>query len=144
MVRSNRGPHTRVNAVDVNNTKSGDSVAAFTADTLKGAQIPNNTLIPVLTEGSVDSLAWLRSRLGENLNLDLVGQMGGHSFARTHRPSKGLAGSAMIFALEKQLKKYLAKDDGSPYQLLKWTRATSLLTDSAGAVAGVKYVTVTA
>ena len=41
---------------------SHTQVAAFTADTLKGAQIPNSTLIPVLTEGSVDSLAWLRSR----------------------------------------------------------------------------------
>ncbi|KAJ1475356.1 FAD binding domain-containing protein, partial [Baffinella frigidus] len=136
-----------VNAVDVNNTKSGDSVASFTADTLRGAQIPNSTLIPVLTAGSVDSLAWLRSRLAENLELDLVGQMGGHSFPRTHRPSQGLAGSAIIFALEKQLKKYLHKthDGGAQYELRKWTRATSILTSSDGAtVAGVSYGSVTA
>jgi succinate dehydrogenase/fumarate reductase flavoprotein subunit len=131
-----------VNAVDTNNTANGDSVAAFTADTMRGAQIENSSLIPVLTAGSVDSLAWMRDRLKENLALDLVGQMGGHSFPRTHRPSSGLAGSAIIFAIEKQLKKYLARDNGQ-LQLLKWTRATRLLTDEAGAVVGVEHVTVT-
>eukprot|EP00961_Rhodomonas_salina_P285355 3856052-Rhodomonas_salina.1 len=74
-----------VNAVDVNNTASGDSVDAFTADTVKGAGRGDNPLIPVLTSGSVDALAWLRGRLSEHLSLDLVGQMGGHSFPRTHR-----------------------------------------------------------
>lgn len=135
-----------VNAVDVNDTKTGDSVDIFTADVTKAAGRGDNPLIRVLTEGSVDSLAWLRSRLAENLNLDLVGQMGGHSKARTHRPSSGLAGSAMIFALQKQVEKYMTPSaDGAkaPFELMKWTRATKLVTEG-DAVVGVEYAVVTA
>jgi len=135
-----------VNAVDVNDTKTADSVDIFTADVTKAAGRGDNPLIRVLTEGSVDSLAWLRGRLAENLNLDLVGQMGGHSKARTHRPSSGLAGSAMIFALQKQVEKYMtpSADGGqAPFELMKWTRATRLVTEG-NAVVGVEYAVVTA
>ena len=135
-----------VNAVDVNDTRTADSVDIFTADVTKAAGRGDNPLIRVLTEGSVDSLAWLRSRLAENLNLDLVGQMGGHSKARTHRPSSGLAGSAMIFALQKQVEKYMTPSaDGAkaPFELMKWTRATKLVTEGE-AVVGVEYAVVTA
>uniref|UniRef100_A0A7S4L0X3 Cytochrome b5 heme-binding domain-containing protein n=1 Tax=Guillardia theta TaxID=55529 RepID=A0A7S4L0X3_GUITH len=128
-----------VNAVDVNDTKSGDSVELFTQDVVKAAGRGDNPLIPVLTEGSVDSLAWLRYRLKEHLNLDLVGQMGGHSKPRTHRPSSGLAGSAIIFAIQKQLEKYL-EDGSGRFRLMKWTSATKLITEEDGAaVVGVEY-----
>jgi len=135
-----------VNAVDVNDTKTQDSVDIFTADVVKAAGRGDNPLIRVLTEGSVDSLAWLRSRLAENLNLDLVGQMGGHSKARTHRPSSGLAGSAMIFAIQKQLEKYMLPPAGggaAPLELMKWTRATKLIKEG-DEVVGVEYAVVTA
>jgi len=135
-----------VNAVDVNDTKTADSVDIFTADVTKAAGRGDNPLIRVLTEGSVDSLAWMRRRLAENLNLALVGQMGGHSKARTHRPSNGLAGSAMIFALQKQLEKYtVAPRDGgkATFELMKWTRATKLVGND-DAVGGVEYAVVTA
>jgi hypothetical protein len=78
-----------VNAVDENNTESKDSVEAYTQDTLRAAGRGANPLVSVLTGGSVPSLAWLRGRLQEHLKLDLVGQLGGHSFPRTHRPSTG-------------------------------------------------------
>ena len=135
-----------VNAVDVNDTKTQDTVDIFTADVVKAAGRGDNPLIRVLTEGSVDALAWLRSRLAENLNLDLVGQMGGHSKARTHRPSSGLAGSAMIFAIQKQLEKYMlphASGSAAPLELMKWTRATKLIREG-DAVVGVEYAVVTA
>jgi len=135
-----------VNAVDINDTSTGDSVDEFTRDVTKAAGRGDNPLIRVLTEGSVDSLAWLRGRLAENLNLDLVGQMGGHSKARTHRPSSGLAGSAMIFAIQKQVEKYMATPPGggkAPFELLKWTRATKLVA-AGDAVGGVEYAVVTA
>ena len=135
-----------VNAVDVNDTKTGDSVDIFTSDVAKAAGRGDNPLIRVLTQGSVDSLSWLRSRLAENLNLDLVGQMGGHSKPRTHRPSSGLAGSAMIFALQKQVEKYMQQSPagGRPaFELRKWTRATKLVTKGE-AVVGVEYMEVTA
>jgi len=135
-----------VNAVDVNDTKTADSVDIFTADVTKAAGRGDNPLIRVLTEGSVDSLAWLRSRLADNLNLDLVGQMGGHSKARTHRPSSGLAGSAMIFALQKQLEKFTVAPAGggkAHFELMKWTRATRLVSNG-DAVGGVEYAVVTA
>ena len=51
-----------VNAVDVNDTKIGDTVEIFSADVTKAAGRGANPLINVLTEGSVDALAWLRSR----------------------------------------------------------------------------------
>eukprot|EP00960_Hanusia_phi_P039611 753953-Hanusia_phi.AAC.11 len=128
-----------VNAVDVNDTKSGDSVELFTQDVVKAAGRGDNPLIPVLTEGSVDSLAWLRHRLKEHLLLDLVGQMGGHSKPRTHRPSSGLAGSAIVFAIQKQLEKYL-EDGSGRFRLMKWTRATKLITEEDGeVVVGVEY-----
>ena len=139
-----------VNAVDVNDTSTGDSVDIFTADVERAAgrgdRAGANPLVRVLTEGSVDSLAWLRSRLSENLQLDLVGQMGGHSKARTHRPSSGLAGSAIIFALQKQVDKYTQPPAGGgnpAFELRKWTRATRLLTRGE-AVVGVEYKEVTA
>jgi succinate dehydrogenase/fumarate reductase flavoprotein subunit len=127
-----------VNAVDLENNVSGDSVAAFTSDTLKGAQLASNPLVNVLTEGSVGSLTWLRERLQEHLKLDLVGQLGGHSYPRTHRPSTGLAGSSIIFAIEKQLNKYLTEANPR-LTMMKWTRATKLVTNSDGAVVGVEY-----
>lgn len=134
-----------VNAVDENNTVSGDSVEAFTNDTVKGAGRGDNPLIPVLTGGSVDALGWLRSRLSEHLTLDKVGQLGGHSYPRTHRPSSGLAGSAMVFAIQKQLEKIMANPNGK-FELKKWTRAEKLITDPAkdGAVIGVEYGVYTA
>ena len=139
-----------VNAVDVNDTSTGDSVDIFTADVERAAgrgdRAGANPLVRVLTEGSVDSLAWLRSRLSENLQLDLVGQMGGHSKARTHRPSSGLAGSAIIFALQKQVDKYMQPPAGGgnpAFELRKWTRATRLVTRGE-AVVGVEYKEVTA
>ena len=134
-----------VNAVDVNDTKTGDSVDIFTSDVVRAAGRGDNPLVRVLTEGSVGSLAWLRKRLAENLNLDLVGQMGGHSKPRTHRPSSGLAGSAIIFALQKQVDKYLhaAPGGGTPaLELRKWTRATKLVTQGERVV-GVEYKEVT-
>jgi hypothetical protein len=57
------------------------------------------TLVQVLAEGSVDTLDWLRTRV--HLNLDRVSQLGGHSHARTHRPSSGMAGSELINALKR-------------------------------------------
>jgi succinate dehydrogenase/fumarate reductase flavoprotein subunit len=121
-------------------------VDIFTADVVKAAGRWDNQLIRVLTEGSVDALAWLRSRLAENLNLDLVGQMDGHSKARTHRPSNGLAGSAMIFAIQKQLEKYMlppASGGVAPLELMKWTSATKLIREG-NTVVGIEYAVVTA
>ena len=131
-----------VNAVDENNTSNGDSVDAYTQDTLKAAGRGANPLVSVLTGGSVPSLGWLRGRLQEHLKLDLVGQLGGHSFPRTHRPSTGLAGSSIVFAIQKQLEKYAAETNPR-LRILKWSRATKLIKDeSTGAVVGVEYVDV--
>ena len=131
-----------VNAVDENNTESKDSVEAYTQDTLKAAGRGANPLVSVLTGGSVPSLGWLRGRLQEHLKLDVVGQLGGHSFPRTHRPSTGLAGSSMVFAVQKQLEKYAAEAN-SRLRILKWSRATRLLKDEGtGAIVGVEYVDV--
>eukprot|EP00961_Rhodomonas_salina_P030129 405736-Rhodomonas_salina.1 len=44
----------------------------------------------------------------------------------------------MIFAIQKQLDKY-AQEREPRLQLMKWTKATKLLTDESGAVVGVKW-----
>ena len=127
-----------VNAVDLEHNPTNDSIAAFTQDVLKGAQLESNPLVNVLTEGATDALSWLRNRLSEHLKLDLVGQMGGHSHPRTHRPTDGLAGSMMIYAIEKQLNKYLSEK--SPRLLMmKWTKATKITVGPQGEVTGIEW-----
>ena len=32
-----------------------------------------------------------------------MAQLGGHSFARTHRPSNGMIGAELVFALQKEV-----------------------------------------
>ena len=57
----------------------------------------------MLTERSGEALTWLRSRVG--VGLTEVGQLGGHSYARTYRPSEGLAGATMMVVLGKLVEK---------------------------------------
>jgi hypothetical protein len=60
--------------------------------------------IPALTEGSVETLEWFKTRVG--VDLSLVGQLGGHSYARTHRPASGMAGSVLVTSVQKACEKY--------------------------------------
>jgi len=57
---------------------------------------------------SQEAVEWLFDRASIPPPI-LVGQMGGHSGSRTHRPESGLAGAAFISGLEKSLSKYKKK-----------------------------------
>ena len=90
--------------------------------------------IPALAEGSVETLEWLRDRVG--VDLSRVGRLGGHSHARTHRPSSGMAGSTLVLAVQKACDAYKASGN---FTVMKKTKAEEVLVDEkTGAVRGVR------
>jgi succinate dehydrogenase/fumarate reductase flavoprotein subunit len=90
--------------------------------------------IPALAEGSVETLEWLRDRVG--VDLSRVGRLGGHSHARTHRPSSGMAGSTLVLAVQKACDAYKASGN---FTVMKKTKAEEILVDEkTGAVRGVR------
>jgi flavocytochrome c len=115
-----------------------DSSEMFANDMRKSSGIaegrdhPSKRLIPVLTSKSFKALEYAKSRVGVQLNE--VGQLGGHSFARTYRPSTGMAGSELIFAISKLVKSYV----GTQAEIKLKTKAVKLLVDSEGKAIGVK------
>jgi len=87
-----------INSIDPVTPTPGDSIEVYLQDMIK-ASGQNSTLAQMLTERSGEALTWLRSRVG--VGLTEVGQLGGHSYARTYRPSEGLAGATMMVVLGK-------------------------------------------
>jgi len=117
-----------INGVLTDNV-ANDTVALYTKDCESGGKAP---LIPVLTEHSGAAIEFLRTRGGVELNK--VGQLGGHSAARTYRPTDGLAGQELVFGVQRVVKKF-PKDR---VKILTRTRATSFLTEG-GRITGVKW-----
>jgi succinate dehydrogenase/fumarate reductase flavoprotein subunit len=113
-----------INGVDAAAEANPDSVGAYANDTLVSGGQTTNPLVQALAEGSVSTLEWLRSRV--HVSLDKVSQLGGHSHARTHRPSSGLAGSELVNALKRAVGEY---ERSGRLTVLKKTRATRLLLD---------------
>lgn len=61
-----------------------DSVKAFFDDTKKSAKdLARDDLIQVLAGNSASAVHWLQDEF--NLDLSILGRLGGHSFERTHR-----------------------------------------------------------
>lgn len=76
-------------------TKSaGKRMSSFTAE--------RQNLIRTLTEGSASAIHWLVNE--KSVDLSKVAQLGGHSYARTHRGSGPPPGFAIISALLKSLR----------------------------------------
>ncbi|KAF3042642.1 hypothetical protein E8E12_004330 [Didymella heteroderae] len=82
---------------------------AFYSDTIRSAGERMSTLtaerknlIETLTKGSAGAIHWLAEEKG--VDLSKVAQLGGHSYARTHRGSGPPPGFAIISALLKSLK----------------------------------------
>ncbi|GBG31049.1 Succinate dehydrogenase ubiquinone flavoprotein subunit 1, mitochondrial [Hondaea fermentalgiana] len=119
-----------INGIDETSlTKLNDSIAQFKEDMVIGSGRPSfatNPLVDVLTKGSADALAWLRSRVG--LALDEVGQLGGHSRPRTWRPSTGLAGSELIVAVNRAVKSY---EESGKLEFRRKTQVTEILVNDA-------------
>jgi flavocytochrome c len=106
-----------------------DSSTRFYNDTMKcsgrNAGTLTERLVRRMTDDSKHAVEWIASRSG--VDLPDVGQLGGHSAARTHRPRKRLAGAAFISGLERAVLKY--KDSGrlnilKGHRLVKMNRAT--------------------
>jgi flavocytochrome c len=113
----------------------GDTVDLFRQDTKLGGnqEVQQNPLLERLVVDSWPAFKWLRDRAG--FKLDQVGQLGGHSKPRTHRPEQGMAGSELVFGLHRMLKDYLGRGLTIQFE----SRLTSLLTDQANRVTGVVY-----
>merc|ERR1719210_3321074 len=83
-----------------------DSVELFANDTafsaFKTYKVPPNKLQYTLSKNSGPGHAWLESY---GIKLPVLSQNGGHSAARTHRPTKGGAGSYITQSLHRKLKK---------------------------------------
>ena len=119
-------PHSRASL------NSADAIDAFAADTARSAQREAGELISILTNSSEQAIAWLRQRAG--LDLSKIAQLGGHSYARTHRPNNGMIGAEIVFALQRTLKEF---EKSGSLKILTGCRVSRLLHDEHGAVEGV-------
>jgi FAD-dependent fumarate reductase len=99
-----------INAAPTTYQPVTEPLDAFYADTRRSAgramqslTAQRETLIETLTRGSAGAVAWLVGEKG--VDLSRVAQLGGHSFARTHRGSGQVPpGFAIVSALLKEVK----------------------------------------
>jgi flavocytochrome c len=126
-----------INACCPNNETYGDYLESFKEDTIRSAgESARPELIEVLISNSHEAVTWLKERVG--VDLSLRAQLGGHSHKRTHRPSNGMAGAEIIYAMQKAVRAY---EESGRVEILVDTRVTRLLTDDNGRVYGVEYQT---
>ena len=112
--------------------QEGDSLATFRRDVLASSGLDEIApLAGVLVNRSGAAVDYVIGRA--RLPLDKVVQMGGHSFPRTYRPSKGMAGAEIVMAMNLQIGKY---EKAGAFKMLKRTRATSLVYEN-NAVGGI-------
>jgi len=111
-----------------------DTVDMFAKDTAfsgyKTHNLPPNPLQVILANNSGPGHAWLQNY---GIKLTVLSQNGGHSAARTHRPTKGGAGSYITNSLLRKLKK------NPKCQIVNKSRVCDILQDSQGRVSGVVY-----
>ena len=90
--------------------------------------------IPTLTSKAGQTIEWLRRRVGADLTL--LSRLGGHSHARTYRPTEGMAGSSLVFALKGKCEEYL---QSGRFKIVKKARVTAADTDADGRINGVRW-----
>lgn len=110
-----------------------DSIELFIEDTMKGGKDLNDPkLVQVMAEQSADAVAWVNEIGGD---LSVVGQFGGASVKRIHRPTDTSAvGPMLVKALNAKLKEL-------DIPVFLETEAVHILLDGTGAVEGVQAVT---
>lgn len=119
-------------------TGAPDSIAAFTADIIKsGGGRSDPELVDVLARRSTEAVEWLETF---GLDLSLLSQCGGHDAPRTHRIPPGADGRPVPVGWTTVQKVYKYVED-HPEDISVMTNAhvTSLTTDDAGKVTGVRY-----
>jgi flavocytochrome c len=125
-----------INAYVSPDEAGADSLDLFRNDTTRSAgPSARQDLIDVLVTNSGSAVTWLRERVG--VDLSLKAQLGGHSSKRTHRPSNGMAGAEIIYAMQKAVREY---EETGRVKVLVDTRVSSLATDDNGAVIGVECI----
>lgn len=111
-----------------------DSVELFELDTMIGGKGLNNMdLVKTLAENSADAIDWLETK---GATLHNVGQFGGASVKRIHRPvdadGKTIAVGSYVVPILKD------NCDKNGVEFLYDTTATSILTDADGAAVGIE------
>ncbi|KAJ4331575.1 hypothetical protein N0V95_009855 [Ascochyta clinopodiicola] len=113
---------------------------AFYADTVASAgkrmsnfTVERERLVRVLTEGSAGAVQWLSEEKG--VDLSKVAQLGGHSYARTHRGPGPPPGFAIVSALLKSLRE-------SPLFHLQTSCTVTKVLQERKRVIGVEYIDV--
>ncbi|ORY98452.1 FAD binding domain-domain-containing protein [Syncephalastrum racemosum] len=114
-----------------------DSVEQFYQDTLKSArELARPELIKVLTGRSSSAVEWLQEKF--ELDLSLVGRLGGHTFPRTHRGKEQFPGMTITYALMEGLEE-LAEKQPERVQIIKKARVDKLIKGANNQVEGVEY-----
>ncbi|CAM9099437.1 unnamed protein product [Scytosiphon promiscuus] len=119
-------------------TDATDTLEAFTADIIKsGGGRSTPELVDVLVHKSTEAVEWLESF---GLDLSLLSQCGGHQAPRTHRIPPGPDGRPVPVGWTTVQKVYKYVEE-HPEEVSVMTNAdvTSLMTDDAGRVTGVRY-----
>merc|ERR1719181_1772045 len=110
-----------------------DTIALFTADTLKGgAKRPE--VAKVLCGNSGADVDWLVEKFG--LDLSLVARLGGHSAPRTHRGAERFPGMTITYALIQMVEKVAENTDKA--RIITKARAHTL-TMQKGTCVGLVY-----
>ncbi|KAM9928342.1 hypothetical protein OXX59_001899 [Metschnikowia pulcherrima] len=93
-----------INGVPTKYQNNDDTVDAFIKDTnVSGKGLCDKQLVEYLAKDSASAITWLTNEI--KVDLSAVSQLGGHSFARTHRGSGKLPpGFAIVSALTKRIK----------------------------------------
>lgn len=115
------------------NDEIEDSIELFVEDTMKGGKNLNDPkLVQVMAEQSADAVTWVNEIGGD---LSVVGQFGGASVKRIHRPSDTSAvGPMLVKALNAKLQELNVP-------VFLETEAIHILLDEKGTVQGVQAVT---
>jgi succinate dehydrogenase/fumarate reductase flavoprotein subunit len=118
----------------INHALGADQVSKFQQDTLQSAGASAQPeLIDILVNKSNDAIQWFQTRIG--VDLEEVGQLGGHSTPRTRRPKGGAVGWEIMSRLQKTIQEFPPEK----VQLVVNTKVTQLLQDDYGKVIGVQY-----
>lgn len=104
----------------INAAMEESEIDAFEKDTAKSAGRDVDSRIKLFASQSKSAVDWLKTH---DVLLDNVGQLGGHSAARTFRPSNNMIGAEVVLKMEKKLRSY----SEDRLQILTDTAVTSLV-----------------
>jgi len=117
------------NVPDTNDIFMHDTAYSSTKD-INAVPTP---LIETLCKNSASGVDWMESH---GIQLPVLSPCGGHSQARTHRPTTGAAGGYITLGLLRHVKKYAKKNQA---KIIKKAKMTELIKEN-GRVVGLKYI----